>query len=90
MLYFQYHLHRVGGNPRNGHPRGSKKTQLWPKMTPNIDIMQKSYQLGNYITLSSHKNTFWLNFDAISTISIAYQLGGTLQMGTPGGQKPKF
>ena len=29
----------------NGHPRGSKN-KFWQKMTPNIDIMQKSSQFG--------------------------------------------
>jgi len=26
--------------------QGGQKTKFWPKMTPTIDIMQKSSQLG--------------------------------------------
>ena len=57
---------------------GGRKPKFWPKMTQNIDIMQKSSQFGQKITQSSQKNTFGLNFYALSSISIAYQLGVTL------------
>jgi hypothetical protein len=50
---------------------GGKNPKFWPKMIPNIDIMQKSSQLGHYITHINQKNTFGLNFDAIYSISIA-------------------
>ena len=36
---------RVGGNPIDVHHRG-QKPKFWPKMTPNIDIMQKSSHFG--------------------------------------------
>ena len=47
---------------------GSQICNFLPKMTPNIDIMLKSFQLGHYIMHSNHKNTFRSNLDTISAI----------------------
>ncbi len=47
MVFIQNELENSGGNPIYGHP-GVQIHKFWPKMTPNIGIMQIIYQFGPF------------------------------------------
>ena len=79
----------MGGNPIHGDP-GCQIPIFWPKMTPNIGIIQITSLFGPFDNaklpqIYIQDKTWWCFFK-----NNCKTMGVTLYRGTPGGQTPKF
>jgi hypothetical protein len=69
---------------------GGQIPTFWPKITPNIGIIQITSLLDHLMMQSSHKYIFTTKHDGISSKLIAKQWGVTLYIETPGVKYPHF